>query len=586
MWSRLTAWILAVLTALVHNMGVWQQSDIAYKGDPGYTIQEDEVDYTSMYAWYNSLYDNSNASCTVESKSHNVDTNVRGVAFIIAGAAMNPDAQMVFSDEDVIVAPGACTVQTDPSTSPNQIIVANDGQGADGFKMVVEKPKRWFCCEDVTPTVTGGFYHKQQSHKINLKQGDTVCVASSDTTVTLYRGDGRDGGLKKCDLRTFLRAADDEVGDSSTNLNGNTEQVLTKDEYKSDALCSANISDDSMYRGPSGWQMGKNGRWYYGKATGTAGKDYAANQYIVYEGMYYTFDSAGYMITGWHDGYYFYEFDDSNSDYKQGAMCFNSIVPKEGSSTEYVYVGYDGKVDTVNNSKDAMESNGRRYVYNKATDSYVLSSSITSENQYGNSAVSGNNNSGQNITPKEQGNAISDSQYDDLLSLGKVPNVNLNGWVTKGSDWLYMQNGNFYQADQRGFTCNDRDAYMINVNDALYFFDEETHLLIKGNSQNQPAVIVTSSVGGDSYVLDGSGGVHCALKNSWWFDGLKWYYAGTDGKLWVGVHTDPDGNTGRYYAFNDDYTLDVETQSVNAHVSGEWMNFVLDGAVVGSRIKQ
>lgn len=68
MWSRIVAWILAVVTALFHNMGYWQQEDTIYKGDPGYTVQKDVVDYGGLYSWYKDLCSDSNASCKVEAK--------------------------------------------------------------------------------------------------------------------------------------------------------------------------------------------------------------------------------------------------------------------------------------------------------------------------------------------------------------------------------------------------------------------------------------------------------------------------------------------------------------------------------------
>ena len=55
--QRLISWLLALLTALMNNLGFWQQPEKPYIGDPGYTIQEDAVNYSAMREWYNaSLY--------------------------------------------------------------------------------------------------------------------------------------------------------------------------------------------------------------------------------------------------------------------------------------------------------------------------------------------------------------------------------------------------------------------------------------------------------------------------------------------------------------------------------------------------
>jgi len=577
MWSRIVAWILAVVTALFHNMGYWQQEDAIYKGDPGYTVQKDVVDYGGLYSWYKDLYSDSNASCKVEAKSHETFTNVKGVGYIIAGQPMNPDAQLVFSDEDVIIAPGACKVSSEPSTSPDQIVVENNSTGADSFKMVINKPKRWFCCEDVTPTVTGGFYHKQDSHKIDLKQGDTICVASSDTTVTLYRGDGRNGGLQKCDLRTFLRSTDDELGDDTVNANGSAEQVKTNSQTQSDALCSAKIPAEKMYQGPTGWKLGK--KWYYGKESGIAGKDYAAEQFIVYEGMYYYFDADGYMVTGWNGEYYYYNdetaYAEGRSDMKYGAMCYNTIVPSKEDPDKYVYVGFDGTVKSMSD-KTVMADN-KSYVYDEASEKYILSSVITSETGYENSTGDKNNGTVQNIGTQGERKILTQQQYVDLVENMQVLDSGMNGWYTYGESWIYLNSGHLASAEDKDYTSNDTSVYLITVGGRKYFFDDTTKLLVTNG-------FVTKNGSDDAYIVKDDNG---ALVSSWWQtnDGL-WYYAGTDGLLYSGVHEDPGGDNKRYYAFNNDHTLDTETQIIERTISGAIYEFWLDGAVDGSRSRR
>ncbi|MDQ9830218.1 hypothetical protein RFX70_15555, partial [Acinetobacter baumannii] len=73
-------------------------------------------------------------------------------------------------------------------------------------------------------------------------------------------------------------------------------------------------------------------------------QDYPANQYIIYEGQFYYFNSAGYMVTGWGDDGYYYTESQRSEGFKQGALAYETIVPAEGGGDNYVYVDDTGKV--------------------------------------------------------------------------------------------------------------------------------------------------------------------------------------------------------------------------------------------------
>lgn len=586
MWSRLTALLLSIVTALFNNLGFWQQEETYYDNDYKYEIAADSVDYGNLDEWYTSLYGNSAASCTVEAKSHASKTNVRGVGYIIAGAEMNPDAQLVFSDEDVIIAPGKCRVQSSPESSASRIVVSNGEKGADGFKMEIENPKRWFCCENVQPTVTGQFFHKQEDHKIELKQGDTICVASSDTKVTLYRGEGRDGELKRCDLRTFLRATDNEAGSSDVNANGNAEQIITNAQGKGDAWCQANIKDSEIFQGPSGWQYDGKG-WWWGRS-GVAGVDYAVNKYIVYEYMYYKFNNDGYMITGWNDGYYFSESAEQRGNFKQGAMCFNAIVQSPTDSSRYVYVGYNGKVQDGGASR---EYEGVNYVYDSGSQTYYKSSAVTSEIASGNSSGNSNNGTGQNISQQEKENTssgtLSSEQFNQITKDKMILDENMSGWYSYGNKWVLLESGSPMEAtsDKRYAVDGIGQTYAVDYEGTTYLFSTQDDVLVTGGRDGQQQTYASS--GSDWYVIDGDRGI---LKGQWRLDNAgRWIYAGTDGVLLrkdnfgSGIFPDPSGVSGRYYAFDSNCYLDTTTEVLVAEHYLSTHEYYLDGVVVGSR---
>lgn len=77
------------------------------------------------------------------------------------------------------------------------------------------------------PNAAGNFKHKQEDHRITLKAGQTICVASDKTEVKLFRGDS-EGRLSECNLREFLRSFDSETGDPNQVVGGGTEAAKVR----------------------------------------------------------------------------------------------------------------------------------------------------------------------------------------------------------------------------------------------------------------------------------------------------------------------------------------------------------------------
>lgn len=598
MWSKITAWLLALFTALLNNFGLWQQPNIYYKGDPGYAVQEEAVDYNKMHTWYNNLFKGNDATCIVEATTHQQSTGVRGVGYLIADKPFNPDAEMVLSDEDIIIAPGRCKVVTQPSTNSNRIVVQNSEQGAEAFKMEITNPKRWFCCENVNPTASGTFYHKQEDHRIELNQGQTICIASSETEITLYRGTGRSGDLQRCTLREFLRAADTEEGDSSVNLDGSTEQRVTITETKSDALCTADIPDERIFTGPNGWQQDGN-RWWWGRS-GTATVDWPADQYVIYEGMYYYFGADGYMVTGWStDGYYHYAdanaYGAGRSEFKQGALCYNTIVPDPDSSGYYSYVDTDG---TINNDKfngATISAERQSYVYDEGQGKYKTSSTVTSEMGSGETGDSGNNNGGSGIPPQDNPSTgtLTSSEFSEVTSGGTLESGQ-SGWYSYNDDWVLLEEGGLADADDSGYSCAGEDVYSVTVNGTMYFFYEDTGVLVKGTSYGQEPVYVSKSDNRTEwYIVKEDLGV---IKNAWWRTPSRWLYASSTGVLYNrglnsvgqanGVYTDPDNSSsGLFYVFDEDCYLNTTDQELIISDEGATWVYTLVGNIEGARTR-
>ena len=69
MWNKLVAWLLALVTAIFNNFGVYQQPDKTYSQEATYTIQNDAVDYGELYAWHKGTYTGTD-SCNVKNIKH------------------------------------------------------------------------------------------------------------------------------------------------------------------------------------------------------------------------------------------------------------------------------------------------------------------------------------------------------------------------------------------------------------------------------------------------------------------------------------------------------------------------------------
>lgn len=584
MWNKIVAWLMAMLTAMFNNFGFYQQPDTPYTGDPGYTIQRDAVNYKDMYSWYTKSFVGTD-SCRVDNIKHETpSTGTNGVAFPIAGVPFNPDAELTLSDESVIVAPQECKVTTQPTSSSNRIVIENDLPGNYGFKMEIVNPKRWFCCVDANPDATGKYRHSQSDHRVTLKQGDVVAIASSDTELIFYRGSGDSGGPSKADLRTFLRAFDSEVGDGSLNLSGDAEQVLTKNEYLSDSLFPrVSIDEDKLFAGgPSGWNKSGN-RWWWGRG-GTAGKDYPANQYIVYDGYYYYFDSEGWMVTGWaDDGYYYSQDTDEEHGYptkfKEGALCADTIVPASNGSSQYVYVNDAGVVDNEAGLRGASGDLDRRtiqaglyvYTYNESGDYFKMTSDITGSNIGG----SGNNQGGSDIV-NQVGNtgSLTDTQWDDLMA-GRALSTAYSGWWKHGTDWVYLDAGRF---NTQGIITgwNDGSAYCKDVDGMYYFFDSDTNVLLQGEGYGGDLTIMRRD-GNDSerwfMVLNKDLGV---FKSTWILDAEGvWRYADENGALYRSpsyastptVYKAIPAGSSEYYVFDREGVLDVTTPEIVVNIN-------------------
>lgn len=559
MWNKLVAWLLALVTAIFNNFGIYTQPDKTYKQEATYTIQEDAVDYGELYTWHKGTYTGTD-SCNVNNiKSESVSRGKNNIAFPVAGAEFNPDAQLTLSDESLIIAPEDCEVTSSPSNKSNEIIVQNDLPGNLGFKMVVKNPKRWFCCVDAKPDASGRFRHSQESHNVDLKQGDVIAVASSDTELLFYRGEGSSGGPKKCDLSTFLKRLDEE-GNEEVNLSGDAEQVLTNTEYIKDAINQKiEIPANKVFSGPSGWHQDSTG-WRYGRG-GKAGQDYPANQYIIYEGQFYYFNSAGYMVTGWGDDGYYYTESQRSEGFKQGALAYETIVPAEGGGDNYVYVDDTGKVANEKGTS-LMAVGAITYAYDSGSNYYKKSSEVGGGNS------SGSDNNGQGSSINTQRVTLTAEQYQTILN-GDPIETSYDGWCKYNGKWLWLDAGlpATYDMD-KGWESDSGTMYRLLINGQAYFFDMNTHLMLEGNALGEAPAYVHK---GDYWaVLNEDLGV---FKGTWLVsNGGEWMYARqTDGFLCCksrqpdmhpeGAFIVPEGSN-NYYVFKEDCTLDTTTPEV------------------------
>lgn len=347
MISKFFAWLMAVLAALFSGNSLHTQEPQVYQGVPGYEINVGEIDYYDLYNKSSGNKDKDAADvCKVESPdySERQKSANSGVGYIVADAPANPNAKLEFSANSLILAPGACKVQSEPSVATDQIVVEGTKTGTDHWKMVIERPYKWFCCEHLTPDVSSHFKHSSDSHKIELRQGQLVAVADENTKIKLYREDGS-GSLKECDYKTFLQATDTEVNQHSGQGNLNLSGDKQKQTGLTGILSKLNIPSRNFYKGTGVWH-GSLDRWWYGETNYTkAGVDYAAGQWLAsksksgIEHLYY-FDDRGYMVTGKRtiDGkdYYFTLITEATDDAPVGSVRVNKLAHTDADTALWI----------------------------------------------------------------------------------------------------------------------------------------------------------------------------------------------------------------------------------------------------------
>lgn len=346
MISKIFAWIMAVLAALFSGNSLHTQEPQVYQGVPGYEINADSIDYYDLYNKSAGNSDKESDVCKVESPDYSSRqvTAASGVGYIVADAPANPNAKLEFSVDSLILAPGACKIESEPSIATDQIVVEGTRTGTDHWKMVIERPYKWFCCEHAKADVSGHFKHSSQSHKIELRQGQLVAVADENTKIKLFRED-ESGTLKECDYKTFLQATDTEVnqhrGQSNLNLSGDER----KKTGLSGILSKLNIPSRNFYKGTGVWH-GQGDTWWYGETNYTkAGVDYAASQWLTsksktgIEHLYY-FDDRGYMVTGKRtiDGkdYYFTLITEATDDAPVGSVRVNKLAHTDADTALWI----------------------------------------------------------------------------------------------------------------------------------------------------------------------------------------------------------------------------------------------------------
>ena len=142
MISKIFAWIMAVLAALFSGNSLHTQEPQVYQGVPGYEINADSIDYYDLYNKSAGNSDKESDVCKVESPDYSSRqvTAASGVGYIVADAPANPNAKLEFSVDALILAPGACKIQSEPSIATDQIVVEGTRTGTDHWKMVIERP--------------------------------------------------------------------------------------------------------------------------------------------------------------------------------------------------------------------------------------------------------------------------------------------------------------------------------------------------------------------------------------------------------------------------------------------------------------
>lgn len=566
--SKIISWILSLVLSLTNGFAPYTPEEKTYTGDPAYSVEKDAANYSALYDWYSKSMSSADGVCTLTPTKHRSETNRAGVGFIIADVPYNAEAKLEFSDEDVIVAPQRCKVLTQPGTNANSIVVENSDKGVYHFKMIIENPKRWFCCEHQRAVAGGSYRHLNADHRVQLEMGDTVAVASSNTKIKLYRGDPTTGELKEVDLPTFLRdTAQDGGGNPDLYVNGK-DDIKTTNQEDSKTYSKAIIPANRVYNGYSRWAFSTRvHKWYYGADSGTPGKDYAANQYVIYQSDIYYFDEEGYMVTGWRDGYYYYPYDDYAKgivDFKQGAMCYNTIVPDESNAKYYVRLNKKGEIDTDTKPVKGQIRAGRyTYVYDSSVNRYVISTTITGKTADKETTSPVNNDTASDIGNQEK-DSITEQTYTDILD-GKIVVSIKDGWYKYKGSWLYVESGRMKPSSYDDtYLYGDSKAYIIKVDNKWYFMDSNTHLMVSVDTK-----LTSTSTRNYLYTIaDGS-----MLSESWYRIGNSWIYANISGYiLRNGLYT----IRGKQYYFEKSGVLDIDRQIVN--VDGQSWELQTDGS--------
>lgn len=382
MWSKIISWILASITALMNGFGVYTQEYVPYTTLGEYTIQEEAVDYKSLRSWYVSSY-GGEGSCKVERRPGNAsEPNMMQFVWLVEGGQHNPDAKLEFASGTVLLAPSKGKIINNPNSSGNKITVVNDSNDYTAYKLEILNPERWYCCADLEPTSTGLYIHSNQDHRIDLAQGDVICVAGPETTIKMWRGNSA-GVLGECKtLREFMLYTTDEGGDADASISdGGTLKPSTGGQGGSTTAPSSvpGVEDADIFTKSGKWCQGDGGRWWYtaGDPNNWIDGDYPVNQYLYYQNNWYYFDDGGYMVTDWaDDGHYYLPnneyFKNVLSAHPEGSMAIKTIVPLGGYTDRFVYVGEDGLVDTET-IVDSYSANGHTYV--RENDYYVEAAS-------------------------------------------------------------------------------------------------------------------------------------------------------------------------------------------------------------------
>ena len=373
MWSRIISWILAAIASLMNGFGMYTQEYKPYIAAGEYTIQEEAVDYTQLRSWYISSYGGA-GSCKVERKPGNASKgNVNGFVWLVDGGDHNPDAKLEFESGTVLLAPSKGKITTSPNSSGNKITVVCDANDWTAYRLEIIDPEKWFCCVDEEPSASGHYIHSNADHKIDLKQGDIICVAGPQTTLKMYRGNSA-GVLKECEsVRDFLMYTASEGGNSDVNMSegGNLRPSGDGNTNPGSNMIVPGVPDADVFSQQGNWYQGDGGRWWYGTdQTDWENHPYAHNQYVYYNGDWYYLDENGYMVTGHHtDGHYY--LDRALDTHPEGAMAIRTIIPittGDWDGNAFTYVNDDGLVD-FESGTDAVNVGSTTYV--KSGDCYV-----------------------------------------------------------------------------------------------------------------------------------------------------------------------------------------------------------------------